>query len=787
MRLIPRLLPLCLATAFSAHAQEPIAPHPDPSIPDQSISGQVAPGLPGQTNPEQAWTAAVPVADRWVLCPAGDYIPAFQTDLPTDADPQDATTNIDADHLDTQANDITVLHGNVELQRGGQWLGTDTLTYDRPHESYVAEGNVRYADGGMRFIADRAEGRQAEDSHELHNVRYQLISQRGNGQSSRVQMHNQLGTLYDATYSTCAPTATSWQLRARKIDIDREEGVGVARHATIRIGKVPVLYSPYLAFPVDDRRRTGVLYPTLGQSSDGGFDLSLPYYLNLAPNYDATLTPRLLTERGLMLGGEFRYLTARSQGVIDATWLPDDNITDSDRGFASVVHVTALGPAWYAAANLNYASDDQYFQDFTQSLNAASVTYLPSVAGVYGRGRYWTGSATVSEYQILDPSLPEVFEPYRQLPRLTYQFQRPFGDWFSAGVRSEAVAFEHATRTGGNRVDLKPFARIDMAGAGWFMRPQVAYRYTGYRLDNAAANNLSDDDPSRSLPIYSLDSGLFFERDAQLGGRNLIQTLEPRLFYLRVPFRDQSNLPIFDTQPLTFSYAQLFRDNTFTGADRQADANQATVALTTRLLDADNGRELLSASIGQIRYFDPPRVTLGAPATLDPGGSAYVADIDFNLDDRWTIGASQQYDPELASTTLSSLRGQYRFRGDGVFNAAYRYRRGQLEQADISMLYPLSPQWRLVGRWNYAFGNRSIPVLVGNVVTSQHAETLEALVGVEWESCCVAVRVLGRRYVHNIEGGMNNAIYLEIELKGLGSFGRKTENELQRAILGYTR
>jgi LPS-assembly protein len=339
------------------------------------------------------------------------------------------------------------------------------------------------------------------------------------------------------------------------------------------------------------------------------------------------------------------------------------------------------------------------------------------------------------------------------------------------GLKSEAVKFTQLVLDGGSRVDLYPYIVLPFEHAAWYVKPELGYRYTAYNLDAPVVPG-GNTSPTRGVPIFDIDAGAYFDRDTTLFGHSFVNTLEPRLYYLRVPYRDQSDLPIFDTQQFTFGYAQLFRTNSFTGADRQADANQLTAAVTTRLLDNADGREWLTASFGQIRYFDPPRVTLPGTPFVDRSASDYVVDTDLNLDDHWTIGGSYQYDPHLNRTDLGSLRGQYRFGQGGVINAAYRYRPGQLEQTDMSFEYPLNANWRLLGRWDYSL---------------KDSTTLEALGGVEWQDCCMAVRVIGRDYIRNQLGQKNFAMFVEVELKGLGSLGRNSSDLLDRDILGYTR
>ena len=300
----------------------------------------------------------------------------------------------------------------------------------------------------------------------------------------------------------------------------------------------------------------------------------------------------------------------------------------------------------------------------------------------------------------------------------------------------------------------------------------MAWRYTGYALENDPALPGRDDRPSRSLPVATLDAGLYFDRHMRWGDADYFNTLEPRIFYFNAPYRDQTGIPLFDTRSLTFGWGQLFRDNRYSGADRQADGNQLTLAVSTRMIREADGFEKLSASLGQIRYFENSRVTVPGESTIEQGKSAWIMDANYAPNDRWSIGASYQWDPKAGRRDLASLRTRYLIGDDGIVNLSYRYRRELIEQADLSFLYPVNPNWSVVGRYYYSL---------------QDSQLLEGIVGVQWESCCLAVRLVGRRYLRNRSGDLNNAIQLEIELKGLGSAGPDTEGRLRRAILGYYR
>lgn len=732
-----RLLPLCLAMACAAHAQEPARPA------------------------------------QWALCPDTGTLPLYRPLPGARKAPENPATDISAAQLDVSEQDVTVLTGEVELVRGEQWLGTDKLTYDHRRETFETGGPARYQDRGLRLQAQRARGDQRADTVQLEQVQYQFNEQAGNGRADAIELRGRQGTLSGASYSTCPPAQRQWEFRAGEIEVDQEEGMGTATNATLRLGGVPVLWLPWVRFPIDDRRRTGLLSPTLGYDDRNGFEYQQPIYLNLAPNYDATLSPRWLSDRGLMLGAEFRYLGPRdASGELSGTWLHDDDQTGEDRGLLRWRHFDRLGEHWQFRANVNHVSDDAYFADFGDSLPNSSITLLQSTLGLYGRGRHWDASVLAERWQVASPLLPDSAEPYRRLPEARLRWSRPFARWFEAGLDAEAVRFESDFRGGGTRTDLTPWVQLPLGGAAWYATPRLAWRYTGYSLDDSLVPPGGDDSPSRDLPVMSLDMGAFFERELRWGGGRYLQTLEPRLYYLNVPYRDQDHLPLFDTRPLTFSWPGLFRDNRFAGADRVGDADQATLALTSRVLSADTGRELASVGLGRIHYFEAPRVTVpGAPALSDEG-SAWVLEASVSPAERWSLGLAHQWDPTDERTALSAVRGQWRFSERGLVNAAYRYRADFIEQADLSFVLPLNRQWTLLGRWNYSLRDRT---------------SLEAIAGLEWKSCCVAVRVLGRRYVREFSDEQNTGIYLEIELNGVGSFGRDTGRLLEDAILDYSR
>ena len=776
-----------------------------------------APALGADAGAAAAVEAAADSADKAPVCPVGvlvcpkrklsyatcnrnGLLDFFVPGLPPAGDRSSAPTNAVADKV--RAVDATHdrLEGNVELSKLDALLKADTITYDRETTDYTAAGNVRFQDHATLLAADSAHGTATPNSTYLDNVRYQLLDQRGNGIAAKANQtdpdHSQA---FDATYSTCDPGDRKWEIRAHEIDMDRVANEGYAHDATLAWNGVPFFWLPYFKYPLSEDRESGFLTPHLGYTTRRGLVVGVPYYFNLAPNYDATLEPRLLTERGAMLEGQFRYISSSSKLQLDFDWMPHDREADNEfndyqstlppgstapplpdgRNFLRLRDTTAFSGSWAASIDINHVSDQYFLKDFGSSLVTTATALLPSSAYLNGHGDWWTASFGGDAWEVSDPTLSKSVAPYQRLPRATFQGEHAVLGPLAAGVNAEYADFDKDNAVTGGRVDLYPYLALPIETSAYFIRPEIGYRYTAYDLNHLDkyvttqpfAQPLPDSSPSRSTPIFDLDAGLVFERATQLFDHDLTQTLEPRLFYLRVPYRNQNDLPIFDTQLPTFDFPSLFRTNTFTGADRQTNANNLTAALTTRLIDDASGDQFLSASIGEIRYFDTQRVQLPGVPELDYSGSDYVGELDLRLNDRWELRWDQQWNPNTHQTDLSGVGVEYRFGGEGVLNVAYRFRRGLLEQVDSSALIPLNNNWSLIARYYYSLLDKQL---------------IEAFAGFEYDSCCVATRVLVRHYVNIIGASTaDTAVYFELEFKGLGSTGTRTENYLRRTMLGY--
>ena len=719
-----------------------------------------------------------------------------------------ASTELKGDKLEGQDGEKVRVDGNASAVRADQRLRADSIEYDVASDSAKASGNVRYDDASNAFYATEATADLAKDTTSLTDVRYALKARRGQGRADRVSTEGGNKTaLEGVTYTACPGDDPAWQIEASQLAIDHEAGQATARDFKVRVGGLPILYSPYASFPIDDRRKSGFLAPKIGGGSDG-FDFAAPYYWNIAPNYDATLTPRLISDRGFQAGGEFRYLYAGGSGMLDGEWLPDDDLFGDDRDRYRFRHYGQLLPGVRLDADINHVSDDRYFVDLGDSLNTSSTSVLGSLAQLSGGGRNWRWSVLADEYELILPDVDERIQhdPYQRKPRAFAAFDERYRGWRYGGYaewvdfrRDDVCALDGngerlcADVDQGRRLDVAPYLGYAWEPSWGFLRMRGTLRHTSYDLDRALPG---DQSPSRTTPIFSTDAGLLFERPNAFGRSDWRQTLEPRIYYLNVPERDQSDIPVFDTAPLDFSYAQLFRENRYTGADRQIDANQLTLALTTRLLDDATGAERAALSLGQVQYFDAPEVYL--PGEEDPyrvddrQRSAYVLELRSALGRTWTLSGGYRYDPERSRTDFGAVRLQKRFGDEGLLNIGYRYRPDQgsavvaapgdpplvyfgdgrigIEQADVSALVPISQNWRAVFRWNYSL---------------RESTTLEAVAGFEYVSCCYSVRLLSRNYLRGIGTERRNAIFLEFELTGLGSLGRDTGDFLRRAILGY--
>ena len=723
--------------------------------------------------------AARSVAADFGVCPAPtSLIPDFDSSQRR-AENAPVQTDADTGHYDRTTQTFTFT-GDVVLERADQLLEADWLRYHQPSNRADAEGNVRLSQDDLRLRASDGYLYLDESRGQLNNVEFSL-GPTAHGSASRIRLRDEsLSELDQVRYTVCPPGDEDWWLSSRELELDRAAGFGTARNATLRFMGVPLLYTPYITFPIDDRRKTGVLPPRLSYSDGDGLDLAVPYYLNLAPNYDATLTPRLITRRGLMLETEARMLQPGFATELRVDHLPDDDRYGDDRWQATFDFRSRWRGNSFLRASYNRISDGEYLDDFGDDLTTISEQHLSSevVAGYRSGGLRL--QALAQSWQTVDPDIAPASRPYRILPQLTIDYQKPVSDSdLSYGFTADAARFAHPSddvRVTGLRSDMLARTSLRHERQAYFLIPSAAVRHTRYSLDYPG-NSTAPESPSRTIPLFSLDSGIFLERDLRFGRRNLLQTLEPRLFYLYVPYRDQSDLPLFDTSRAELTLAQLFEHNRFTGPDRIGDANYAALAVTTRLLDTGSGRELLRAGIGRAYYFDERRVAIGRPRPEDlRSQSDLLADLRATVGDV-VLNADLRYDTEEKEAVRRGLRLSYQPGPWQSINLGYSYRSpllvGEtqaLEQIELSAVWPISNRWLTLAGWHYSL---------------RDSLTLERFAGLAYSSCCWTLRTVVRERVTSTSAEPRLSFMLQLELTGLGGLGKRLDAFIEEVISGY--
>jgi LPS-assembly protein len=679
--------------------------------------------------------------------------------------------DVSSGDLQYDLNGLASFENGLLLRRGEQQLGADRASYDRGSGRFTVSGHIDYRDLSTWIRGDSATYDSAADALSVTGADFDLhtLPGRGAADSLDVQQGREL-TLTNASYTSCTRGKDDWLLKAGKLTIDRETGTATARNATLEFMGVPILYSPYLTYPVTDQRKSGLLLPDFGQSAQRGFDVTVPYYLNLAPNYDATLLPRFMSRRGLQAAADFRYLTAGSSGTIMGEYLPDDDVTSTGRGLWAWKNRTQLPFGWRASMDATNVSDSTYFEDFGSGLGETSLTHLPRRLELEYFNEIWELLLRFEEYETLDESLLATEEPYQRLPQ--FAASAHFPDAF-AGLDfefdSELTYFHRDVGLTGLRAHLKPDLRLPVRFGGFYLEPSVALDHTRYDLDNPAPG--AESTPDLTVPTYSADFGAVLER---AWGRNSrwLQTLEPRMLFVYTPFEQQSDLPVFDTIEPDFNLVQLFSRNRFVGLDRVGDTERLNLGVTTRLINSLNGTQFLTATLGETRYFSSRDVVLPGQVPVDSNSSDYIAELGMNLRETWKLDLGWQWDSDASETRLAETRVLYQPDNDRVANLSYRYRRDSLEEVDFAVAWPLGNRWSAIGRYNYSLRDN---------------EPLDRFVGFEYATCCWGVRTTWRRQLVSRTGESDTAFAVQLLLKGFGSRGSGAERMLERGILGYDR
>ncbi len=709
-------------------------------------------------------------ADECAWPDAADPAPTATQEQPEAAtgDPADAPVQVKGGRVEMTRDGDAKLTDGVTILQGEREVSADAATYDASERRFSVEGDVEYRSPDLRLKGGSGSW-NALGTGQFTGAEFELPQRPARGSATSLEMDGEGKlALEGVRFTTCPAGKSDWELRADSIEINQKTQMGTGRNVRIDLKGVPILYTPVISFPVGGARKSGFLFPSFGNSDKSGFELGVPYYFNLAPNYDLTLTPFLLSRRGLGLGVDYRYLTARSRGKLDTDYLPSDDLAGTDRRFSSLRHQTDFDDRLRLVADLADASDSRYFEDFGLGPDGTSITFLDRQVHLAWRGDGWRLDSRVQDYQVIDTAVAALARPYSRLPQVAFTGLWPLPAGFEASFDAETVWFDRDAGVTGLRADAIPRVAWGLRGPGYHVEPSAAWRVTGYELSDTAPG--ADDSPHRSAPVLSLDTGLEFERES--GERNqFVHTLEPSLRYTWIPFRDQDDLPVFDTALPDLNLVQLFRTNRYVGADRLGDANELAAGLTTRLLRAESGQQYLAATVGQRFYFESPRVVLPGERAETRSASNLVGEVELTAWRSWSARGAVEWDAEQSNTLRGEAGVQYRPGPDTVVNVGYRYREGTLEQWDAGFAWRVSPSWQLYAR---------------QVYSTLEDKSIDRFAGFEYTGCCWRLRLLGRNYVSNRTGESDNSILLQVELKGLSSVGTRSDTFLERGIRGYS-
>ena len=753
--------------------------------------------------------------------------------------PENAPINAHADNTQTDlAAETTTLTGDVQIRQGYRYLRSDQAVVQKNPQQIALSGNVELREPGLLLLSDSAKVMVDDKTAQMDDVQYLLHEKHVTGDAdSLARSETGVISMINATYTYCPVDDRQWHLQTSSLTLDPNDSQGRARNVTLKVGEVPVFYTPYLQFPLGSQRMSGFLVPSFGLGEDG-FDLQTPYYLNLAPNYDMLFTPRYISDRGLMLGSSFRHMSEYTNTSVMANVLPSDskagNGIDSDRWYFSTRH-DGNAERWESKVDMTAVSDDDYFHDFSNAgLRASSNSQLRKEAGFDYLPDNWRVGVVAKDFQTLSD---DMIVPHEVMPSLFADGNYALSNGAVVNLHNRMTEFGHhdegeLTRQDNFYYDLEQTENRILTGSRYnmdysiaypmrtqaaFLTPKVGMRHVTQQLngtnnmvmmpagydfagktllkDTPYGGSTPDSNPSATVGYASLDSGLIFERDSQWFGNNYRQTLEPRMFYYYAGQQDQKDMYNFDSYDLSFSYAQLFRDYRLAGEDYIDDSNQISAGVSTRFLDPKSGRELLRAGIGQAYYLDKRDIVLqdtlkDTQYEQNRSHSAIVTELAARLSRNWDLHTETLWNDDKAQRERQTLAMRYRDDKRRLFNIGYQFMDreptenddGELvdrsvEQAYASASYPIADAWSLIGHHNYDVTN---------------SRELETIMGVEYESCCWNARVVLREWAVNrrFEDDVNdqqtdNGIFFQVQFKGLGNFGENLESMLSDSIYGF--
>lgn len=684
-------------------------------------------------------------------------------------DESDSTDNVidmtgfsgDDDQTEKETDSKSILTENISMN-------AQTASFDTENQRILVEGDVELMNNQARLTGASAEYRALEGTFTLTDATFEIKQIRARGNAGELYLSQQgIARLTDAKYTTCPEQKESWHLTAREIELDLNKGVASTRGAALRLGRVPVLWLPRASYPITDQRKSGFLIPELKQSSQRGLEIATPWYWNIAPNKDATFTPRYMSKRGFMLGAEGRLKTKRSMNTVGGNYLNKDDITQTDRYDWDIQTETMWTPDWRMQIDARGVSDDRYLNDFGGRQSETSRTNLNRSLTLEHYGEVWAVMARFQGFQTVDEFISDDDKPYTRLPQLAAT-----GNWRDGFLGAdyklitEATYFNKSDDVDGLRLHLEPEFSYPIEYKGLYLTPQASLFHTSYQLDDEAPGQ--DSSPSVTTGIYSIDSGAVFERLAR--NNTLGITLEPRIQYVYIPFEDQDNLPVFDTILPDNNLVQLFRPNRYLRYDRIGDANELKLGLSSRFISTESGRQLLRAEIGHTKYFEKQRVTLPDEVPQTNSSGDYLLRLGIDMYDSWNFDAGYQWSDAASKTSQANARLQLKVWRTSILNLDYRYKRDAFDQGDLSFMLPVNDRWNFLARFNYSFEDK---------------EFLDQFAGIEYENCCWGIRLLGRRRVSRDLGEYEDSVGVQFILKGFTEIGNSVRGTFERGILGY--
>ncbi len=676
---------------------------------------------------------------------------------------------ISAQQMEGKKGNQIVATGGVMLRKRGQTITADHMLYFQNSKDVLADGAVRVEQDGNEIQGPHLQLNLDTNIGVMKQPAFYFGDNHARGNADTLYMKDRQNyDLRNVTYTTCPVQQDDWLLKMSNLEIDRNRQIGTAHNARVEFMGMPILYAPWMDFALNNQRKTGFLGPVFGSTVQGGSEVTLPYYWNIAPNRDATLAPRVMIKRGLLLNNEFRYLEPAYSGEAHLDVLPGDRLANRTRSRLAFSHVQNFGHGLVGSANLNDVSDDAYFRDLSDTVSGTSQTNLPREGVLSYSNGWWNTAARVQSFQTLqDPAAP-VAAPYRRQPQISVGAQRVLART-NVSFAGEFVDFRHPTSINGRRLVLYPSVSYPLiAEPAFYLTPKFGLHNTYYAM--GANNSGALPDTLRTVPISSLDGGVTLERDWDLARQNFVQTLEPRAYYVYIPYRDQNLLPNFDSAQADFSFAQMFTENRFFGSDRVGDADQVTLSVTSRLLERDSGAERLRMTVGQRISAKTPQVNLVTP-TATTNKSDILLAASGHVTPAWSLDGALQYNPNQVHSEKYNISARYQPEGGKVLNLGYRFTRNSLRHVDLSTQWPLPGRWHAVARWNYSL---------------QDSRILEALTGLEYNEKCWAVRLVAQRFATATQQ-VSTGFFVQLELNGLVMVGPDPLATLRQSVPGYTK